>query len=557
MARTVESPWFRMGDKLRRNGSSPRDPYTPPSAPVNSTPWLPFDLNVYLADMRASAYKAYLHGFLTFPLGGDGWPFPNSPTWDLDRLPTGTVKLANGDSLLRDVLYDPYRSQRPIPSQGGVPPEVIGRVWDCQQASRAGWDGEFPDVLNLSIDAEGNRDDRWGQLLDLVWAANLATNGGDPYDILPMLDGNTSVSRLTNRAQLITRLGNLWSDPRIYKEGGAAQIGVYMPEAGGPASKTGTVAEVVDQWAGLQSGMASIGKPIEFTMCPQRGNQDSATPSVPGWAGTTLVGQQGYGAALAPFAKRMSRWGSRNPVETLNTNAQNAGAAAYSRNVLGRPWMAPVSVRDSRPNQSKYEECRGWDQLRASFKVATDNGAVWIQAPTRSDMAEHAHMAPSRNHGWTSYDISSYYLVQYKLRVWPTILTDTVYITHRVHRTSGVTITTSGLTMPTKQGSTGAADIVEAFVFLTDPTDVTVEITSGGVTRTFIPEDRYRVYGGEGVYAFTVDLNPGPAPSARILRDGRLIASVVSQFPVVTSTIAPDMDYRSASSGRQVQGAPA
>lgn len=542
-------PWFKWNDRLHRAGHPSRDAYQPPIVPENGTPWLPHDMTVYREPMRSSPYMAFVHGFLTFPGGGDVYPDYNDPDWYNKRLPGGSVKESNGDWLLRDKPW--YPVPHPRASEGGIPPRILDRIWDCQQAEAAGFDGEFPDVLNLNESG----DNRWGQLKDLVTAAGLAFPDFR-YPIFPMLDGNTSVSRETNRATLITKLSALVKSPAIFRQAGRLKIAVYMPEGGGPASKTGTPAEVVSQWSGLQSGMAAVGEPFDYTMCTQRGTQDSATPSIPGWAGVTRVGQQGYGAALAPISERLGRWGSRNPLETLNPNSQNAGAAAYALTHFGLPWLAPVSVRDSRPNQAKYEECLGFAQLRASFQVAYESGATWVQVPTRSDMAEHAHTAPSINHGYTSYDLISYYLTHFKMRVWPEILTDTVYITHRIHRSSGYTVQTSGVTVPVRAGSTPVADIVEAFVFLTDTTDTSVRITSGGVPTTFNVTEANKVYGGPGVYSFTVDLLPGAAPSAQIIRDGQVVAQVTSKFAVTTTPITHDFDYRSASSGRQATGSP-
>ena len=74
--------------------------------------------------------------------------------------------------------------------------------------------------------------------------------------------------------------------------------------------------------------------------------------------------------------------------------------------------MHPVAFGDTRPNQGNFFESVGFEALVESWKAAIDGGADWVQIPTWSDMAEHANIQPTRNHGWCFLDVNAYFLAR-------------------------------------------------------------------------------------------------------------------------------------------------
>ena len=93
--------------------------------------------------------------------------------------------------------------------------------------------------------------------------------------------------------------------------------------------------------------------------------------------------------------------------------------------------------------------------------------------------------------------------------------------------------------MVLRGGSSPARDTVEALAFLTEPAPVS--LTVGGTTTTC------RLPAGVGVCL--APLRPG-AVSARVVRGGAAVATVVSPYPVVASPDVQDLQYVASSSAR-------
>jgi hypothetical protein len=159
------------------------------------------------------------------------------------------------------------------------------------------------------------------------------------------------------------------------------------------------------------------------------------------WTGRTTA------QAFDEIAWMFSRWGDRDPTASAANSTSNRLAPTTSHGgtwagtgLLAQPgklWMHPVSVQDSRPNQSAFWEAWGWDNLVATWKAAIDGNADWVQVPTWSDFAEHANIGVTRNHGWAFLDVFTYFLIRWKLGYYPTIVRDGVYISHRVMPSTG------------------------------------------------------------------------------------------------------------------------
>jgi hypothetical protein len=555
--------WVGAEGQLRLVGRSALVPYVPPIEPATVDPGLAFELAPLLAALAAALRMVLPHWFVTDPLGGDGAATTanpgggaNSATYYRDRMPGGSITASDGDWDYRDEPYDPF--PRPRASTSSWSWQVLDQAWEIQQAYAAGITGTFVDWLNLNdgpTSAGVATDNRLGQvrqLMDGVIAAGLVGKFG----VAPMIDGNTSIARNTNQAAMIVALASLLNHPASLKDPvtGKPVVGVYMPEGSVLSTHDATPTQVHDWLAAIKAGLLTDhGIDIRKVRAShQRGAASPTGDSRPGWAG--VQPGQGYYDAL-PDVAEPGRWSSRNPDEALNPNTQNAGAIAYAQSHYpGSRWLASVAPQDERPNQNKYEEARGFENFLAMWQVAIENGASDVQLTTWSDFKEHAHIMPSRNHGWTWLDLTAYYKARFQLGYWPTVTRDTIYGAHRVMLTTA-TPTNTSIPRQIKAGSTAAANIVSCLAFLRDTTDVTVNITVGGVTTPFTPGPATKAYGGNGVYIFNAPLRPGSV-SMEIVRGGHTVQQVTSPFTVTATPVVDDLHYRAFSSRRGMDGVP-
>ena len=531
-------PWVYTEGEWRRRGLDDLPDWVPPPPAVVHNPELPFELEPLRAELATSTRVVLPHYFVTFALGGDS--AANTASWYLNRMPGGEVRESDGDWLLRDRPFDPWEDDRPRADVDGVSWQVLDREWEVQQALAAGFDGMFPDWLNLN---DGVGDNRTGQVKQLL---NAVTHLGVQarFKVALMIDGNTSISQTANLAGLVAKTVELSIHPAVWRlPDGRMLVAIYMPEGAAVSTHLGTPAEVLAHWTSYRDQCAAAGVQVALWFCHQRGP----------WYGAATG--QGLGAVLDPIAYGHGRWGSRNPDETLNPTIQNAGAPGYCHATFGKPWLAPVSAQDSRPNQDKFEEARGFEQLIASWRVAIENGADWVQIPTWSDFAEHAHIMPSANGAWAWTDLCCYYSARFKLGYWPDIKRDALYLAHRIHPLAGYV---EQIPVPdqVRSGSTPEVDIVQAIVFLKSTASTTVRVTSGGVTTEFTPGSGNAALGGTGVHLFTVPLLPGTV-SAEVVRTGVTVARADSPHQVTLTPVVQDMHYRAVSSLRQQIGSPA
>ena len=205
---------------------------------------------------------------------------------------------------------------------------------------------------------------------------------------------------------------------------------------------------------------------------------------------------------------------------------------------MQKTWMQSVSVQDVRPNASLFDEAENTGNLRATWQVAIDSGAEWVQLPTWNDYSEGASIAPSLHHGWTFLDVNAYYLTLFKTGKAPTITRDTVYVTHRIQKVS-TTPTYPETKLMKVRGGSAARDTVEALTMLTAPGKVEVKV--GAST--------YSCDAPAGIGICTVPLGAGSV-AASVVRDGRVVTEVTSSFAVTDTPYVQDLEYYGVSSGR-------
>ena len=404
---------------------------------------------------------------------------------------------------------------------GGTPSyQVRDRITEIGWARDAGFDGytaemlQVPQTGTIPLTAS-SQPQRWGQLLELLDAADAVA---DPtFTVTLMPDASTSGS---SNATTLAAAIHAVAARRVTMIAGQLLIAPYGPELA-PAN---TATNALQFWTDVQTALRGYGHNPIFWFCYTHAWR--VAPQAP---------------TLDPIAYGHGRWGTRNPVESGGTDADNGGAGAYCHTNFGKPWMAPVSVGDERPNQNKFNERRNTEQLRVSWTSAINAGvkADWVQVPTWDDFAEGAMIGPTQESGFFWLDVSAYYLVRYKTGAWPTILRDAIYLSHRKQFVSGATLTGGQTQFQVITGATPAVDQVEALIFTTAPNGTAV-VTVGGVDTPFNLAAMTPV--SPGVYSCTVPLAVG-AVSATLARNGAQIAAVASPTAVVSSLVSQDMSY--------------
>jgi len=253
-----------------------------------------------------------------------------------------------------------------------------------------------------------------------------------------------------------------------------------------------------------------------------------------------------WGPSFAGISYGEANWGDRsavnnNPAGTSATSDIGRIKAVQAR---GDKWMQPVSLQDARPVQSIFYEAQNTQNLRNTWKIAIDGNADMVHIPTWNDYAEGSQIAPSAKIGWASLDINSYYLTWYKTGKAPTIVRDTVYLSHRLMPTSAKP--TSQPTLMKPLAGTTLYNNVEALTFLKAPGTVTIAVGSKTYTCAV----------NAGVDRCVVPLGAGKV-SAKVVRSGATVAGTTSPHTVTTTPKVQDMDYVSASSGRTPTAGPA
>ena len=398
---------------------------------------------------------------------------------------------------------------------------VPDRVTEINQARNAGFDGytaemlQVPQTGTIPLTA-GSSPQRWGQLLELLDAADLVADPTFTVTLMP----DASASGTTNATTLSDAIHAI-AARRVTKIAGQLLIVPYGPELAPANAATNSL----QFWTDVQTALRAYGHNPIFWFCYT--HAWTVAPQAP---------------TLDPLAYGHSRWGTRNPVESGGADIDNAGAGAYCHTTFAnKPWMAPVSVGDERPNQNKFNERRNTEQLRTSWLAAINAGTQveWVQVPTWDDFAEGAMIGPTQESGFFWLDVSAYYLVRYKTGSWPTILRDAIYLSHRKQFVSGATITGGQTQTAVIAGATAAVDQVEALVFTTVPTG-TVVMTVGGASTSFNVAAMTAV--SPGLFSCTVPLALG-AVSATFTRNSTQIAAVTSPTAVVGSVVSQDMSY--------------
>eukprot|EP01117_Protostelium_nocturnum_P007503 TRINITY_DN2683_c0_g1_i2.p1 TRINITY_DN2683_c0_g1~~TRINITY_DN2683_c0_g1_i2.p1 ORF type:complete len:547 (+),score=123.69 TRINITY_DN2683_c0_g1_i2:30-1670(+) len=243
----------------------------------------------------------------------------------------------------------------------------------------------------------------------------------------------------------------------------------------------------------------------------------------------------------------MSNWGNRSPRTNPTTNVGTFSAIDILEKVknLGKLWMQPVSVQDTRPRSFIFDESQNFDNLMNTWNITVDGGADWAHLVTWNDYSEGTQFNPSVRHGWINLDISSYWIAKMRTGSEPPIVRDVLYLSHRTQFLSANTTFVTAKPMIIREGSSPARDTIQVLAFL----------KSAGEIRVSAGNTQYNCTVGSGISTCTFPLQLGNV-SAYLYREGKLISSVISPLEVEERPYNQNLDYAVSSSRRDVNGAP-
>jgi len=204
--------------------------------------------------------------------------------------------------------------------------------------------------------------------------------------------------------------------------------------------------------------------------------------------------------------------------------------------------MMSVNPQDFRPKCGLFAEANGSEQYRVMWENAISGGADWAQVVTWSDYGEGTEIEPSTGTQYGYYDLTAYYINWFKTGSPPPIKRDVLYYYHRVQSAYAApdqniqsrlfyTFPWPGATVPN--------DNIEMLAFLTAPGVLEIEI--GG--------KKYDRDAPAGMTSFKAPLAAG-TPIFRLLRSGKVVTEVTSQYPIAEKIVSQDLLYRAGSSSR-------
>ena len=137
---------------------------------------------------------------------------------------------------------------------------------------------------------------------------------------------------------------------------------------------------------------------------------------------------------FAAISYGFSMWGGRSPSAMATRDVGRGSAVDVIRRTrrLGKLWMQPVALQDSRPRDAIFQEPDNGLTNRLAWQLADEQHAEWVQLVTWNDYAESTEMAPSVKHGWCILDMNAYDIVRFKYGRRPRVLRDAMFVSYRV-----------------------------------------------------------------------------------------------------------------------------
>ncbi len=506
--------------KIRRSGTIA----PPPVAGLVERLDLPFNVPDYKT-LTDSPFKVWVHYFEAYPVAYTySQDSPTAPDVDTRRSDDGTVygafnstanaywrRLPGGNDTTFDSMggeirdYPDFRRDKRAavtsPTNGQtLDYRVQDKITELRQMIAAGFDGPTLNMLDVpentaqydlsvkSKESSNGASDgaplRWRQTIEIYEGAAELRRQGFNIQIMNMPDSSTNATKAP-ASLLVSALKYLDEKyPGVnYKIDGKFVLTPYQTEVAPSGDKVSVI-----YWEGVISGLETSGSVLWAT---------TNKPGIPVLFNATYTANW-TSTACQPAHKHLtdfiSRWGPRDPDETNQETSQNRRMYYTIKNDYpGNKYMAPVSVGDARPREGNFWERDHTRQLIASWLSAIGDDAKdstgkllhvkadMVQIPTWNDIAEHAHIYPSNNNGWTLLKLCYYYLIWYKTGIKPTISRDYLALSHRVQETDLV----NGARRTSESGAPDNNTYTEGQTLYMDRSGATTEKNSVGVTCLF------------------------------------------------------------------------
>ncbi|WP_164012002.1 endo-1,3-alpha-glucanase family glycosylhydrolase [Pyxidicoccus trucidator] len=466
---------------------------SPTPTPISAC--YPFDMPTTAA-LRAAPKKVFGFYYPIFPISIDNAQ-PASDYWTGWMTPESrNGEYANIGGLMRD---------RPLPRAPWADSAWRQRDFETEvrRAIASGMDGfiyEHP--YRVSSDTRNNQ-------LTVMLAAAAAV---DPeFRIVLSPDFPTEATGTTDG--LVSMIASVAQHPSVHTLNGAIVLASFNPER-----------KSVAFWTELKTRLAAQG--IQVTYWPLLSYTGDVTKYAE-WD-NLVAGFSTWGERTAQSAENMRRW----------------SVESHRR---GKLWMSPVAFEDVRhkltdsENSSRvYWEAQNSLAFRSQFEKAMEGDADWVTLLTLTDYGE-SWMTASQERGYVVMDWIAYYTTWFKTGQRPTIVRDTLYYTHRRHRTDAPFDAAKQTARAMKlRGGVAASNQVELLAFLKEP---------GRLVITQGTDVRMLDVASAGVTAFQVPLVPGTTPVFELQRDGVTVQRLESRTPILAQTVYQDLMYH-AGGGR-------
>lgn len=277
---------------------------------------------------------------------------------------------------------------------------------------------------------------------------------------------------------------------------------------------------------------------VDVALWPVANNVTEAV--ITSYSAANIPSMYGIGdwSDAAPSANVPGGTGATQP-HNLAIKAQAAGLK-YAVSVWVQFCRAWVGTAGAPLNGLAFESVNT-KNLRDCFQIAREDVSEpgeWTIVNTWNDYMEGSVLAPTRVNGWFWLDLMAYYLTWYKTGTAPTILRDTIFLSHRKHPATGNTFSYANQTR--FQTISGRQELVEVTVFLIDAGTLSVYVGAARAGVFSLPA---------GVSTVTVPLGTGTIAAA-VVRSNAIVASVTSPVVVSTSQVVEDLTYIGATSLR-------
>ena len=392
-----------------------------------------------------------------------------------------------------------FTRERPLPLGEQNTPywRELGLAIEIARAQAIGVDAFGVDIVSVSPGRN------WDQEFGICKAAEQFNN----FHFIPEFDAG--ILKNSPPEEIVAALQRFATCKALYRmPGGAILVIPFAPEGRGAA-----------YWKSVVQGARTAGMNLFFV-------PDFLSP------GKNLP-------AFEPFSSGLAWWGQRSPGPGLYRSEEDVLRLIASR--PGFFWAQPIAPQDIRPKQSIFFESHNSLLFRSLWMTALQKNAPAVHLITWNDYSEGTEFAPSSGTQFFFYDLTAYYIEQYKSGAPPRVVKDTLYYLYRNQLLDPDHPATAGDSPFENRGESPVENEIEVVTFLTKPARLQI-LQGGEPTEFFAPE---------GFSAHSVAAQAG-RPSFRLLRAGASLIDLPGYWMISGNPDKIDPLYRGGSSNRKI-----